>query len=130
MGHTTHTVARSIRVAAGLVCLEALALAVFAVLDLLDARSGRVVLALGTSLFFLVYAGGQLLAVRGLLRLDSWARGPLVFTQLIQLGLAWGLRSSSPVVAVVLAVVALAVLACLLSPTTTQLLLDTGEDKR
>lgn len=118
----------ALRIAVGLVVLEALVLVGFAVLDITDAGPGRRPSAVGTAVFFVLYAGGQVVAARALLGLARWARGPLVLTQLIQLGLAWGVRTSSPFVAAVLAVVGAVVLGCLLSPASTRSLVRQGDD--
>ncbi|MFY0406329.1 hypothetical protein [Solicola sp. PLA-1-18] len=101
--------------AAVVVAAEALALLTFAALDLASVSSGRLALGIGTSLFFVVYGGGQLVAAWGLLRLRSWSRGPVLFTQLIQLGLAWNLRGTGTPLAPFLVVAAVVVLGCLLN---------------
>ncbi|MGH3425117.1 MAG: hypothetical protein ACRDO8_10335 [Nocardioidaceae bacterium] len=119
----------TILVAAGIVLLEALALIAFAVLDLVDAHSGRLALGFGTALFFLVYATGQGVAAVALIRLAGWARGPLVFTQLVQLGLAWGLRDADPGwLSGVLAAAGVVVLVCLVRPATTKVLYGDDQD--
>lgn len=116
-------------VAAALVVVEAVALIAFAVLDLADVHGSRLVLGVGTSMFFLAYAGGQLVAAVALLKLLGWARGPIVFTQLVQLGLAWGLRGAGPPwLAGVLAVIAVIVLSCLLRRSSTEVLYGSEND--
>lgn len=106
----------AVTVAALVLALEGVALLAFAVLDVASVTSGRLALGIGTALFFVVYAGGQLAAAWGLVRMRSWARGPAVFTQLVQLGLAWNLRGTGTPVAPALVVAALVVVGCVLAP--------------
>jgi hypothetical protein len=130
VGHTTPAPTLRITVAAVLVAVEGLALAIFGVLDLLDLHRDRAVLAIGTSLFFFALAGLLLVSARGLWRLQSWVRGPIAFTQLIQLGLVWNLREAQPPLSGVMAVVAVVVLWGLLSPRTSHILRDIDEQAR
>lgn len=89
----THRPPPPLVLAAGLVGLEALVLAVLAVLELVSLDSRRVALGVTTALFFLVLAAGLAACARGLVVVSSWARGPVVAAQLIALLLAtsfWG----------------------------------------
>jgi hypothetical protein len=71
-------------------------------------------------LFFGIYGGALLVAARALWRLEGWARGWVLVTQLVQLGIAWSLRGDpTTVVALVLAALAVVVLAAMLSPPAT-----------
>jgi hypothetical protein len=99
-------------VAAGLVALQGLVLLVWAVLVLVDIST----MSVSTAIFFLAYGAALGACAVGLWQLRSWSRAPIVLTQLITLGLAWDSRHSNLAVAVVLAVVALASLACVLHP--------------
>jgi len=122
-------VARALLLVAALaVAIEASFFIGWAVLDLLDLSSERLGLGIGTAVFLAAYGLGQLIASRGLLRGSSWARGPLVMTQIIQLLLAWSYRDVAAV-PVIVAMVAGAVvaLACMLAPPVTQAL---GADDR
>lgn len=111
--------------AASLVLLEGLALLVLAVAELTSVSAERVGLGVSTAVFFLVLGGGLCAAAYGLVRRVSWSRGPVVFAQLIQLGMAWSLRDVAPLAVVMaLAVVALAVLGCIVAPATTASLAD------
>lgn len=108
------------RIAAALVVVEALAILGYAGVQLSDVGGRQGALAASTGLFFGVYGGGQLLAARGLWNRYSWARGWVLVTQLVQLGLAWSLRGEPTTpVAAVLAALAAAVLAATLSPSAT-----------
>ncbi|MPZ96930.1 MAG: hypothetical protein GEU96_18975 [Propionibacteriales bacterium] len=113
----------TLRVAAVLVALEAFALVVVGVGVTVAGSVGRLVLDVTTTLFFVACAAGLLACVRGLLRRRSWARGPVVFAQLVQLGVGWSFTSGStrPVAAALVAV-AVVVLALVLAPPTTRAL--------
>ncbi|HEY0888346.1 MAG TPA: hypothetical protein VGE38_01895 [Nocardioides sp.] len=114
-------------VAAALVGLQALALAVYGVLEIAHLTSGRATVAVTTSIFFLGYAAALTGCAYGLLRLVSWTRSPVVLTQLIELGLAWSFRDM-PQVAVPLALVAFAVLVCIFAPASVAALEPDSED--
>jgi hypothetical protein len=112
-----------IRGAAVLVGLEALALLVFATAAVFTIDSDRIVLGATNAAFFFVYAFGLGLCARGLARLRSWCRGPIVLTQIIQLGIAWSfVGQGTGWLTVALTVPALLVLACVLAPSTTSAL--------
>ena len=116
----TPSLPATVRIAAVLVVIEALAIIGYAALQLSDVGEGQGPLAAGTGLFFGVYGGGLLLAARGLWHRMNWARGWVLATQLIQLGLAWNLRSEPTTpIAVVLAVLALMTLAAMVSRSAT-----------
>ncbi len=104
-------------VAASLVAVEGLVVVMLAVVELASLSSGRLTMGLTTTVFFVAY--GVALVGCGLLlvRLSSWARGPAVLAQLIQLGLAWSFRGSpTTLVAIALAVVAAVVLVGIFHP--------------
>lgn len=108
-----------------IVTVEATAYVVLAVWGLTDISAGGVPTAIGIAVFLAAFGLAQVFACWKLWRWQSWARGPLVFTQLILLGLAWGLRNSDePWIAIVMVVCAIATLACLLAPPVTRALLD------
>ena len=112
-------------VAASLVAVEGLLLRAYAVLELASISADRIAVALTTTVFFAAYAVLLLACARAVTRGRSWARSPIVLTQLIQLGLAWSFRDGSTlVVAVALAVVALVVLAGVLNPASIDALSD------
>jgi hypothetical protein len=106
---------------AALVCLcEAGALVVLAVIEIANLSSSRLVLDVTTTIFFVLYATGLVVAAVGLARARSWARAPLMLSELIQLGLAWSFHGpGTDVVALLLAVSAIFVIAVLVLPTTT-----------
>lgn len=98
-----------------MVAVEGLVLIVLGIAEALTIHSSRLVLGLTTAGFFLVYGVALVLvAVRGLWRAARWSRGPTVFTQLIQLLIAYSVwNGGAPAIAVVLAVLAVVVLVCL-----------------
>lgn len=98
-----------------LVAVEAIVMILLAVLELADATPGRLGLGLSTAGFFAAYGGVLLLAAWGLWTRRPWARGPVLITQLILIGLAWSLREHWPV-ALALVVVACVALAGVLHP--------------
>ncbi|WP_408898951.1 hypothetical protein ACJ5H2_07530 [Nocardioides sp. R1-1] len=99
-------------VAASLAAVQGLVLLVVAVLELASVSSDRVGLGLSTSLFFAAYGVVLIGAAFALWRRHGWARGPVLITQLIVLGLAWNLREHV-LAALGLAVVGLVVVAAL-----------------
>jgi len=103
-----------LRLAAGLVTGQALALVAVAVVELVSLNASRVGLALTTACFFLVCGLGLAWAGRGLWCAESWSRGPVVAAQLLVLGVAWSTRSSLPWLALLLAAWALLVLGLVL----------------
>lgn len=112
-------------IAVTVVSIEALAYIVLAILGLTDISGDSVATSVGISFFLALYGFAQLFAGRKLLAFHPWARGPLVFTQLIQLGLAWGLRDSDQQwLAVLMAVGAAVALGCLVASAVTRALLD------
>ncbi|TDW66786.1 hypothetical protein [Kribbella pratensis] len=116
-------VPRPLKLAAAVVALEGLALIVLGIGEGLTIHGDRLVLGLTTAGFFLVYGVALGFVARGLWRAVRWSRGPTVFTQLIQLLVAysfWG--GSTKAVAVALAVAALAVLICVFQKASTDAL--------
>ena len=82
---------------------------------------------IGIASFLALYGLTQLFAAWKLLGWHAWARGPLLFTQLVQLGLAWGLRGAQEQwLAILMAVSAAIALGCLIAPAVTRALLDDG----
>jgi hypothetical protein len=110
--------------AAVIVSVEGLAFGVLAVLELFSVSSDRVGLGIGATLFLIVVAAGLLWAAWRVVAGDAWARSPLIFAQLIQLGLAWNFRGDPVWLAPAIALPAVVVLACLLAPPATRALRD------
>ena len=108
-------------VAAALTAVEAFVLAGLGVLELADLHSARVTMGVTTAAFFLGAAAALGWCAWSLWRVRRWARGPVVMSQLILLGLAWNLwAGSTKPLAAGLAVVGLVVIAGLLHPASTR----------
>jgi peptidoglycan/LPS O-acetylase OafA/YrhL len=103
--------------AAGLTFVEGLLIVLFGITEVVNLDSDRLVMGLTTTVFFLAYGGVLLACARGLHMVRSWARGPVLLSQLILLGLAWNFKDGETLpVAIGLALVAAIVLAGLLHP--------------
>ena len=113
-------------VAASLVAVQGMVLILLSVLELADVTPGRLAMGLSTAGFFLGYGVVLLLAGWGLWLRRTWARGPVLITQLIFLGLAWNLRSHVPV-AIALVLVAVIVLAGMFNRETMEALDGEGQ---
>lgn len=103
--------------AASLVAVQAVVLILLAVLEVASLADDRRSLGLSTAVFFGAYGVVLLTAAWGLHRRATWARGPVLITQLIMLGLAWNVRDLVAV-AIALVVCAVIVLAGMLHPDT------------
>ncbi|SEC76491.1 hypothetical protein SAMN04489844_2943 [Nocardioides exalbidus] len=109
--------------AAALTAVEAAALLVLGVLELVHLRSIRLTMGVTTTIFFLGAAAALAWCAWALRGVRRWARGPVVMVQLIQLGLAWNLwAGSTKPASAVLAVVGLVVIAGLVHPASTRAL--------
>ena len=116
-------------VAASLVTVEGLLLVVFAVLEVANLDSDRVAMGATTSIFFVLYGVGLLLCAWSLVHEQSWARSPVVLTQLIALGVAWSFRGGDTTgVAIAIAVVAALVLVGIFHPASLEALSDEDPD--
>lgn len=117
-------------IAAVVVALEAVVLAVWGVLEFVNAGdSGSAGGAAAVGVFFLVCALGLGACARGLFRLDSWSRAPIVLAQLVVLGLAWNARHTAAALAVVLALVAVVGLVCIFHPQSLDALAARDQDE-
>jgi peptidoglycan/LPS O-acetylase OafA/YrhL len=121
----TAAVPRPLKLAAAVVAVEGLVLVVLGIAEAFTLHGDRLVLGLTTAIFFVVWGVGLGFVARGLYRASRWSRGPAVFTQLIQLLVAysfWG--GSTRAVAIPLAVAAVGVLICIFQKASTQALLE------
>ncbi|TIC88803.1 hypothetical protein E8D34_03850 [Nocardioides sp. GY 10113] len=103
--------------AAALAGLQGAVMVLVAVLEVLGLSSDRLAMGASTAFFFAAYGVLLIAAAGGLWRGGVWARGPVLITQLIVLGVAWTLRDHVGV-ALGLAVVAGAALVGMLHPAT------------
>lgn len=110
--------------AAVIVSIEAIVFAGLAVTELFNVSSDRIGMGVVVTLFLVAIAAGLLWAAWRLRQGEGSARSPLVFAQLIQLGLAWNFRGDPAWLAPAIAVPAVVVIACLISPPVTRALSD------
>jgi hypothetical protein len=114
--------------AAGLTLVEGLLTVMYGVSEAVHITSQRLVMGMTTSVFFVAYGAAMMLCSWGLLRLHTWARGPVLLAQLIWLGLAWNFRGGDTwPLAVTLAVPAAIVLVGMLVPSSVEAL-EHGHD--
>jgi hypothetical protein len=117
-------------VAASVVAVEGLLLLGLAAIELATLDADRVAMGATTSIFFLAYGALLLACAWSLARARSWARSPVVLTQLIALGVAWSFRGGSTTgVAVAIAAVAALVLVGLFTPASLAALSDEDETR-
>jgi hypothetical protein len=104
-------------VAASLAAVEGAFVIMFGLVELRTLSPERVSSGLAISAFFVVYGVALLLCGWQLSRARTWARGPVLLSQLLQLLVAWSFWGGNTTwVSVSLGVVALIVLAGLLHP--------------
>ena len=90
--YSRHGAPPALVTAAGLVLIEGLLTVMFGISEAVQIRSERLVMGVTTAVFFVVYGAALLVCAWGLNRLRTWARGPVLLTQLIWLLLAWSFR--------------------------------------
>lgn len=112
-------------VAATVAAVQGLLFLAYAVLEIAHLSGTRLAMGLTTTGFFAVYGAGLVFCAWRLTRLDAWARSPLVFAQLIHLGLAWNFwGGSTKPVSVALVIAAVVVLAGIFTPASVDALAD------
>lgn len=95
------------------------------VLEAFTINSSRLVLGLTTTVFLILYGVGLAVVARGLSRAATWSRGPAVFAQLIQLGVAWSFwGGTTRWVAVVLGISGVVVLVSIFQRSSLDALVD------
>ncbi|HEX8779640.1 MAG TPA: hypothetical protein VF728_00530 [Nocardioides sp.] len=103
--------------AASLVAVEGLVILLLAGAELVSLTSGRLTMGLTTAAFFAAYGVGLVWCAWAITRRVTWARGPILLAQLIQLGLAWNFwGGETTLVSVVIGLVAVVALAGMLHP--------------
>ncbi|SDS81439.1 hypothetical protein SAMN04488543_2428 [Friedmanniella luteola] len=119
--------ARLLLLAAALLGVEALAALVFGVLEASNISPVRAVMGLGVTVIMLGYGVLLGLVARGVALGRRWSRGLAVVTQLVLLLLGYSFRQPPTTAAgLVMGLVALAVLVCLLAPSSTRAFLAEG----
>lgn len=114
--------------AAVLIAVEGLAALVFGVLEASQISPVRAVMGVGVTVIMLGYGVLLGLVARGVARGRRWSRGLAVVTQLILLLLGYSFRQPPTTWAgLVMGLVALAVLVCLLVPSSTKVFVG-GDD--
>ncbi|NEA33815.1 hypothetical protein [Streptomyces sp. SID13031] len=122
---TPSTAPRPLKLAAAVVATEGLVLAVLGIVEAITIDADRLVLGVTTAGFLLLYGAALVFVARGLYRTATWSRGPAVFAQLIQLGVAWSFwGGSTSVVSVLLALAAVGVLVAVFQKASMAALLD------
>ncbi len=112
-------------VAASLAALEGLLVLAYGVLLAADIHADRAAMGVTTSVFFVLLGAALVACGWYIVRGRTWARSPIVVTQVLALGLAWNfLGGSTTWVSVVLAGVAVVVLVGLLHPASVEALSD------
>lgn len=104
------------RAAAGLVFVEGLLSALFGIVEMVSHHPGGVLIGITGGLFFLAYGAGLGACAWGMHTLRPWSRSPVLLSQLLLIGLAWNVRTTSPAIAAGALVVAVIVLAGVLHP--------------
>ena len=106
-----------ILVAAALVSVEATLLILLGLAQVFSISGARVVMGVTTAAFFLLYGAGLVVCAWSISRLRSWARAPVVVTQILQLMVAWSfIGGATTPVAIIAGVTALLVLVALFHP--------------
>lgn len=106
-----------LRVAAVLVALQGVAVFGYGVVSAINVSREQWLVAVSVTGFFCLYGAALVVCAALLLKLTSWARGPVLFAQLVWLGLAWNFRGPDTwQVAVLFAVAGGATLVGLLHP--------------
>lgn len=113
--------------AAALVGLQGAGFLGLCVIGLLDVQTDRVEVGLSVSVFFGVCAAALLACAFALTRVQGWARGPVLLTQLLQLGIAWNVRENA-LLAVPLALTAVLALVAMLHPASIAALMGEPSD--
>jgi len=103
--------------AAALTAVQGLVTTLLGIAEMFSVSGDRVVMGVTTALFFVAYGVGLVVCAWGMRRRLPWARGPVLFAELVWLLIAWSFRGGDTlVIAIAVAVSAVLVLAGLLHP--------------
>lgn len=108
-------------VAAAVTAVEGVAFGVLGLLGLVDLTPQTLSIGVSAAVFFIAYAALLLVSARALVRREGWARGPVLITQLLLVGIAWNARENWSV-ALLLVVLAVAGLVGLVHPSSISVL--------
>ena len=107
----------TLRLAALLTGIEALAALLIGVVELFHARAGHGVETASVVAFFVLYAAALAACAWGLAQLRPWSRSPVVMVQLLTLELAWNWHNAPTTwAAIPAAIAAVVTLVCVLAP--------------
>lgn len=115
MPERTPTAPPPLVVASALTTLEGLGLIIGAIVELASISSGHASLSVAMAACFGAYGAALVIGGLALRRLGTWPRGLALITQLIMLGLAWGLRHH-PLDAIAVGIVGAVALAGIVHP--------------
>lgn len=112
-----------VKVAAVLLAVVAVAALAMGVAVAISTVPSHPIVGIGSGLFLAAYGIGLGFVVRGLWRSRGWSRGPAVATQVLHLPVAWSfLGGHTQLIGVAIAVFALVIIGCLVSPPATRAL--------
>lgn len=114
-------------VAASLVAVQGAVLIAVALVEIFSVVEERVALAVSVAVFFALYGAALLGCAVALTRRQGWVRGPVLISQLLQLGIAWNVRDT-PLLAIALALAAVITLAGMLSPASIEALMPRADE--
>ena len=102
--------------AAGITAVEGLLFVLLSVLEAFSVQVDRLTMGITTAVFLIAYGVFLVVCAWLVTHGETWARGPVLLAQLIQLGIAWNIRHDALVPAIVMAVVSVIVIAGMLHP--------------
>ena len=123
-----HPAGVPLKVAATVLALEALVTVGFAIVQLLFLEPLGATSAIVTAVVVLGYAAALGFVAYGVARGRRWSRAPAIATQLVQLPVAWGLRSDPTTpIALAMGTASALVVVCLLLPSSTAIFVPETE---
>jgi hypothetical protein len=115
--YSRHGTPAPLAAAAALTAVQGLVTTLLGIVEVFSVAGDRVVMGVTTALFFVAYGVGLVVCAWGMRRCLPWARGPVLFAELVWLLIAWSFRGGDTLaIAIAVAVSAVLVLAGLLHP--------------
>ena len=103
--YSRHGTPAPLAAAAALTAVQGLVTTLLGIVEVFSVAGDRVVMGVTTALFFVAYGVGLVVCAWGMRRCLPWARGPVLFAELVWLLIAWSFRGGDTlVVAIVVAV--------------------------